>query len=131
MTNLVVIDSAAIVDVVTGRAQSHWFREQVQGRDLVAPGHFHAEVLNTLGKLVRREEIEGDLATVAVGAVAGMPVVLKPVPGLLVGAWARRDQHSLPDALYVELAAQLDTVVVTTDRRLALATPLAVAPPED
>ena len=50
--------------------------------------------------------------------------------GLISGAWKRRDQVSLTDALYVELAAQLDTVVVTTDRRLARATPLAVAPPE-
>jgi predicted nucleic acid-binding protein len=58
-----------------------------------------------------------------------MPVDLVDLRELLVGTWARRDQHSLTDALYVELAAQLDTVVVTTDRRLARATPLAVAPP--
>ena len=50
--------------------------------------------------------------------------------GLVLGAWARRHNLRLTDALYVELAAQLDTVVVTTDRRLARATPLAVAPAE-
>jgi predicted nucleic acid-binding protein len=41
----------------------------------------------------------------------------------------RRHHLSLADALYVELAARLDTVVVTTDHRLSRATPLAVAPP--
>jgi len=63
--------------------------------------------------------------------VAQLPMEVVQVQTLLAGAWGRRDQHSLPDALYVELAAQLNTVVVTTDRRLARATPLAVAPPED
>lgn len=44
---------------------------------------------------------------------------------LLAGAWARRENLRLVDSLYVELAAQLNAPLVTTDRRLARATPLA------
>ena len=68
----------------------------------------------------------------AVGALAtSSPIELVDVGTLLAGTWAAATQRrSLTDALYVELAARLDTVVVTTDRRLARATPLAVAPPD-
>ena len=66
-----------------------------------------------------------------VGELGRLPMVLAQGHFLVEGAWGRRHQHSPADALYVELAAQLDTVVVTTDRRLARATPLAVAPPEE
>ena len=59
-----------------------------------------------------------------------IPMVVAQGHTLVEGAWGRRDEHSLADALYVELAHQLDTLVITTDRRLARATPLAVAPPE-
>ena len=65
-----------------------------------------------------------------VGELGRLPLVLAQGHFLVEGAWGRRHQHPPADALYVELAAQLDTVVVTTDRRLARATPLAVAPPE-
>jgi predicted nucleic acid-binding protein len=40
------------------------------------------------------------------------------VGDLLLGAWARRHRLRLADALYVELAAQLECPLVTTDRRL-------------
>jgi predicted nucleic acid-binding protein len=40
------------------------------------------------------------------------------VTSLLLGAWARRDQLRLADALYVELAATRALALVTTDRRL-------------
>ncbi len=41
-----------------------------------------------------------------------------PVSGLVLGAWARRDQPRLADALYVELAVSLGLSLITTDRRL-------------
>jgi predicted nucleic acid-binding protein len=45
----------------------------------------------------------------------------------MIGAWSRRGNIRLVDALYVELASQLGTVVITTDQRLARATTLAEA----
>jgi len=44
-----------------------------------------------------------------------------------MGAWLRRENIRLADALYVELAEQLDVPLITTDLRLARATPLAEA----
>jgi predicted nucleic acid-binding protein len=55
--------------------------------------------------------------------LASAPIRREPLAPLLSGAWARRGDTRLTDALYVELAAALDTVVVTTDLRLARAHP--------
>jgi predicted nucleic acid-binding protein len=83
-----------------------------------------------LGRQYRSGIVTEDAVADALLDVAALDVQSHPVESLLAGAWQRRHNVSLADALYVELAAQLDTVVVTTDRRLARATPLAVAPPE-
>jgi predicted nucleic acid-binding protein len=49
----------------------------------------------------------------------------------LRGAWARRGDTRLTDALYIELATALNTVVVTTDLRLARAHPTRTHVPEE
>lgn len=61
----------------------------------------------------------------ALTSLAGLPVVRHELTRLVVGAWSRRADLRLLDALYVELAAQLDVKVLTTDGRLARASPLA------
>lgn len=59
----------------------------------------------------------GDVET-KLTALAAAPITRHGVDDLLLGAWARRHRLRLADALYVELAAQLDCLLVTTDRRL-------------
>ena len=130
MTGLVVIDASAIVDLLVGGPAASWVADRIGDRDLHAPGHFPAEVLTAIHGVVRRGRPLPESAEAILSRAMAIPIELVDVRNLLVGTWARRDQHSLTDALYVELAAQLDTVVVTADRRLARATPLAVAPPE-
>ncbi len=62
-------------------------------------------------------------ATERIARLAAAPIRREPLAPLLAGAWDRRADTRLTDALYVELAETLDTVVVTTDRRLARAHP--------
>jgi predicted nucleic acid-binding protein len=50
--------------------------------------------------------------------VVDAPIERHPVRGLIAGAWARRHQLRLADALYVELAVVRGSALVTTDRRL-------------
>jgi len=61
----------------------------------------------------------------ALANLAAMPMVRHELTALVVGAWSRRADLRLLDALYVELAAQLGVQVLTTDLRLARASPLA------
>ena len=64
-----------------------------------------------------------DLASVSVShdevlAALDAPIERHPVHRLVTGAWARRHQLRLADALYVELAGARGSALVTTDPRL-------------
>ncbi len=52
------------------------------------------------------------------GELAVAPIRRHSVTDLVLGAWARRDQLRLVDALYVELAVTQGLPLVTTDGRL-------------
>ena len=47
---------------------------------------------------------------------------------LLIGAWNRRGNLRLTDALYVELAEQLKAPIITTDVHMTRAVPQAEIP---
>lgn len=56
------------------------------------------------------------------GTNSPAPIQRHPLASLLTGAWARRENQRLVDALYSELAAALDSIpLLTTDARLARA----------
>jgi predicted nucleic acid-binding protein len=129
VTDPVVVDASAVVDLLVGGPAASWVTDRIGERHLHAPGHFPAEVLTAIHGMVRRGQPLLEPAEVILNRAATLPIELADVRTLLVDTWRRRDQHALADALYVELAAQLDTVVVTTNRRLARATSLAAAPP--
>jgi predicted nucleic acid-binding protein len=126
----VVLHASAVVDYMTGGPYSPWIGNELSGMTLSAPAHLNGEVFSALGRQFRAGLVGEGAVDDALRAAASLDVAPHPVEGLLLGAWQRRHNVALADALYVELAAQLGTVVVTTDRRLARATPLAVAPPE-
>jgi predicted nucleic acid-binding protein len=89
----VVLDASAAVDLLLRAQSAPWIREILGRRDVRAPAHFHAEVLNAFGR-------------------------------------RRAGEHTTAQVDVVVRALMTTPVVVTTDRRLSRATPLAVAPPE-
>lgn len=113
-----VADASALVDLLLANDFGQAVGKRLTGTGLHAPAHVDAEVLSALGRLHRA----GDLAAADVEAkltvLAAAPISRHGVGDLLLGAWARRHRLRLADALYVELAAQLDCPLVTTDRRL-------------
>lgn len=125
----VVLDASALVDLLLQGPTAAWVEEHLQSRTIHAPAHMPAEVLSALGRIHRAGHGDGQHMETLLRETMNFPVAIEPIGPLLFGAWNRREAHALPDALYVELAARLDTVVITTDRRLAWATPLAEAPP--
>jgi predicted nucleic acid-binding protein len=114
----VVLDASAFVDLLLGNALGGAVRRRVAGQSLHAPAHIDAEVLSALGRLNRAGQLDDDTVTRLLGRVVDAPVERHPVRELLPGAWVRRHQLRLADALYVELAATRGAVLVTTDRRL-------------
>ena len=114
----VVVDASAFVDLVLGNPLGVAVRARLVGQSLHAPGHVDAEVLSALGRLSRAGELDDDTVTRLLGRVVDAPIERHPVHELVTGAWARRHQLRLADALYVELAVARDAPLVTTDRRL-------------
>lgn len=120
-----VLDASAMAEALLGTTVGVAVRERMRGRVLHAPAHLDAEVLSALGRLHRAEELTAPAVAAMLAELAQAPVRRHPLAPLLAGAWQRRAQLRLVDALYLELAAALGSVpLLSTDRRLARASAL-------
>jgi predicted nucleic acid-binding protein len=115
-----VVDASAMVEALLGTELGIEVRVRLRDRLLHAPAHLDAEVLSALGRLHRAGDLDQAAVGIALNELAGAPIRRHPLAALLVGAWERRDNQRLVDALYSELAASLDALaLLTTDARLA------------
>lgn len=115
----VVIDAAALVDLLAGTEYATAVAARLRNTTLHAPALIDAEVLSAMGRLQRAGELTDEDVATGLAQLETVPLTRHLLPGLLSGAWARRGALRLTDALYVELAAQLDVTLTTTDQRLA------------
>ncbi|MGI9155259.1 MAG: type II toxin-antitoxin system VapC family toxin [Marmoricola sp.] len=114
----VVADASALVDLLIGNELGSAVSRRITGHALHAPAHVDAEVLSALGRLQRAGTLEAEEVEAMLDQLANAPIQRHPVTELLLGAWARRHQLRLADAVYVELAMSRGLSLVTTDRRL-------------
>ncbi len=122
---MIVVDASVVVDILVPGATTAAARARVAGEQLRAPAHLDLEVASALARMQRAGVLSEAEAEARIEAAASLTVARHELPDLLRGAWTRIGSLRVADALYVELAARLGTVVVTTDARLARATPLA------
>ena len=124
-TDAVVVDASALVEALIGTDVGVRVRERMRGRILHAPAHLDAEVLSALGRLHRAGELPNNTVAAMLNELAIAPVRRQPLAPLVAGAWERRDQLRLVDALYIELASELGSLsLLSTDARLARTSPL-------
>lgn len=123
----VVVDASLLVDLLAGTAYAAAAAARLRGTALHAPAHLDAEVLSALGRLHRAGALSDADIDAGLARLARLPLTRHLLPELLRGAWERRGDIRLVDALYVHLAAHLDVPLLTTDRRLARACPRAEA----
>ncbi len=121
-----VIDASAMVDFLLNTPVSDQVAERLRDVQVHAPAHFDAEILSALGRLHRADKMSSKDVVDLIAATAQAPIVRHPLPPLLAGAWQRRENSSVMDALYIELAEQLDLSIVTTDTGMAAASSRAV-----
>jgi|SRR5664280_720746 predicted nucleic acid-binding protein len=115
-----VLDASAVVEALLGTDLGVRIRERMRGHLLHAPAHLDAEVLSALGRLHRAGELGESIVAAALDELSAAPIRRHPLASLLSGAWARRENQRLVDALYVELAVSLASArLLTTDARLA------------
>lgn len=126
-----VLDASAVVHLLTERET--WSAEEAMAQfALLAPAHLDAEVLSSLARLYRAGLLTDTKVSQALTHLASLPIERLPIthPQLL-SAWALRHNVAARDALYLALANDLGTKVVTGDQRLRRAAPeLTVGPDE-
>jgi predicted nucleic acid-binding protein len=89
------------------------------------PAHLDAEVLSALGRLHRAGRLDAAFVTVLLDRLVNAPLERHDLHTLVEGAWVRRHNLRLVDALYAELAFQIEVPLVTADSGLAKAFPSA------
>ena len=127
MSEDVVVDASAVVDLLAGTDRAPAVRAALAGTTLHAPAHFDAEVLSALGRLHRAGHLTAGQVDAALSQLARAPVTRHELKSLVHGAWKRRDVFRLAAALYVELAAQTGYPLLSTDERLVRGWPGARA----
>jgi len=126
-TESLVIDASVMVDLLARTSLARAVSDSLRGSAWHAPAHLDAEVLSALGRLERADRLNALEAADGLLALSELPIERHAVSPLLLGAWTLRHELRLVDGLYVELARQLGLRLITTDQRLARATPIADA----
>jgi predicted nucleic acid-binding protein len=119
MTDVVVVDNSALIEVVTGKATDRQLIRRLTLSSGCAPEVIDAEALNTLRRLMMRGVLTDEQATGAMSLVADSPIRRFQHRPLLQRAWQLRHSVSGGDALYVSLAEHLGVPLVTCDAKLA------------
>jgi predicted nucleic acid-binding protein len=121
----IVLDASAMVDILVHNDRTTAVSARITRAVIHVPAHFDAEVLSALGRLNRAGHLTNTAVATALGRLARAPLTRHPLLNLTIGAWSKRAAIRLPDALYVELAEQLDMPLITTDGRLSRVCPRA------
>jgi predicted nucleic acid-binding protein len=125
MPDRVIVDPSAMVDLLAGSPTGEVVRDRLRGNELHAPAHFDAEVLAALERLQRGGHLSPGQVGERIDRLVTAPIDRHALPPLLAGAWGLRQNLCLVDALYVELARELQAAIATTHTGLAGASPFA------
>jgi predicted nucleic acid-binding protein len=120
-----VVDASVLVAVLIGAEHAGWAEAQLSAggghRSLWVPHLVDAEVGHSLRRRAAAGQLGADQATAALRDLAWLPLRRIAHAGLLERTWDLRHNLSFYDGLYVALAEQLDTPLLTLDGRLAKA----------
>jgi predicted nucleic acid-binding protein len=116
-----IIDASAMVDYLVGSPLAHGVAERLRNVEISVPAHFDGEVLSALGRLHRGGDLSEPEVEERLALTAQAPFQRHLLAPLLEGAWALHHNVRIVDALYIELAAQLDATILTTDSGMATA----------
>lgn len=119
----VVLDASAMVDLLIEAPSTDLVQARLENATVHVPGHFDAEVLSAVARLVRAGGVTSDRATEHLTQLVAAPYIRHDTAPLVMGAWRRHGNMRVADALYVELGARLGVPVVTTDAGMAAAAP--------
>lgn len=128
VTDLLVVDASAMVDLLVGSEHAAAIRSRMYDHALHAPAHLDAEVLSALGRLQRAGHLDEETVTTLISSLRSAPITRHHLPELLISAWELRHNLRLVDGFYVALAETLDALLITTDASLAKSSTVATLP---
>ena len=113
-----------MVEALVGSQLGAAVRTRMRGCELHGPDTSMQRCCPRLGIYIGRASSRP--AQSRVPSVSSSPPRSRDIPlaDLLAGAWRARDRLRLVDALYVELSEKIRAGLLTTDARLARATPM-------
>jgi predicted nucleic acid-binding protein len=115
----VVLDASAAVHVVSGTRPDPRLMALVATEDLFAPHLVDFEVASAIRGLVMGSRIDVTTGSTALEDWLELEVTRVPGSDLLQGIFDLRDNFTVYDAAYVELARWLGVPLVTSDGKLA------------
>lgn len=117
---MIVVDSAAVVDALTGVPGTDELRAHLAAEDLHAPSLIDFEVVSALRGLTRGGHLSAARAEDLLTDFDDLPIERWPsADALRRRAFQLRDNVSAYDAAYIALAEALACPLVTRDSRLA------------
>ncbi|MGM1061510.1 type II toxin-antitoxin system VapC family toxin [Saccharothrix sp. Mg75] len=118
MTDTIVVDSSALLEVVAAKAPDRALLHRLVNSVQLAPALLDAEAISVLRRLERRELLSSEQATRAFHHIRTAPVERVPLRPLADRAWALRQSVFTNDAFYLALAEHLKVPFVTCDAKV-------------
>jgi predicted nucleic acid-binding protein len=115
----VVLDSAALLDLLVARDFGFLVESRVAGAELHVCAHMESELLSVMRRLERDGVLGASACEMYLGSLVAAPLQRHPVCDVIERAWRRRNARWLADPLSFELALSLGATLVTTDPRMA------------
>jgi predicted nucleic acid-binding protein len=117
----IVLDASVLIKLYINEEGSRRAVAAVKKAEaLVAPDLLWSEAGNILWKYVRRGDLDLDAAQSMLRDMLQMPIVITPSSGLVEQAFeiATQADRTVYDSLYLALALQAKSVMLTADQRL-------------
>lgn len=115
---MIVVDATVIVQLIIGSAGA---ADRLADERLVAPAIVDGEAGSAVRRQWRHGSLSDERAGIAIEALSALEIMRFEHRALLPRAWELRHSVTFTDGLYVALAEQLDTRLVTLDARIAAA----------
>jgi predicted nucleic acid-binding protein len=123
----IVVDSSALIQLLTRRAGSERVRAELDDEDVIAPELIDPECLRALRRLEATGFLSETGARKALRSLATSSIERVAHRQLLSGAWRHCHDVTAYDAMYVALAEMMRCPLLTADRRLANVPTLSIA----
>jgi len=118
---MIVVDASVILHILTDAPNSETIIARLEAEDgLIAPHLIDLEVLNGLRKHLIAKRLRGEQGALLFKTFADWPIERLSVLHFNPQIWSLRENITPYDASYVCLAANLDVILLTKDKKLQL-----------